>query len=195
MKDWPLIANIDMNLVRQRLQDNYALFTELARNFVEQTPWLMQQIKEQLKHRNFKVAARYLHQVKGKCANLGATGFAEDVAQMEQAARNGSQPDHQKFEALVIRIQKLSEQLGQIQIRQPQNVSSEYSLDDLQQEFEILQQLLEQNRMDAIEISQKLSDKAANNEQIQHLNEMVNQLQFAQALKKLHQLMRKTGFE
>ena len=58
-----------------------------------------------------------------------------------------------------------------------------------------MQQLLEQNRMDAIEISQKLSDKAANNEQIQHLNEMVNQLQFAQALKKLHQLMRKTGFE
>jgi CheY-like chemotaxis protein len=73
----------------RRTSGDWGLARELINMFLEDTPEVLAQMREALAQKNFVLAGRAAHRLKGAAANLEARGLANIAFEVEQAAHEG----------------------------------------------------------------------------------------------------------
>jgi len=94
-------AASDFELLLERLGGDRQALKEMVELFARHLPVLVGNVRSAVLAKDWELAARESHTLKGACATFGASGLAEVAAQMERNA--GSNPST-KLEELMVRM-------------------------------------------------------------------------------------------
>ncbi len=80
---------LDLEELRQRLDNDEELVAEIVELFLDDTPRQIAALEDALARADGEVVRERAHTLKGTAANMGATELRETAGRMEEAARDG----------------------------------------------------------------------------------------------------------
>jgi len=83
------IRVLDLEELRQRLDNDEELVAEIVELFLDDTPRQIAALEDALARGDGEVVRERAHTLKGAAANMGAAELRETAGRMEEAARNG----------------------------------------------------------------------------------------------------------
>jgi signal transduction histidine kinase/DNA-binding response OmpR family regulator len=113
----PAIAGLDQAAALERMLDNRDLYVRLLRRFLEETPTLPEQLREQLQTERPGEAAEHLHRFKSLAATLGAvelqalSGRLEGVLQVDGDPAEALAAFEAEFQRLYLALRKALEEV------------------------------------------------------------------------------------
>jgi CheY-like chemotaxis protein/anti-sigma regulatory factor (Ser/Thr protein kinase) len=99
---------VDRDSVMKRLGGDEELFRSFIEVFTEDSPAMMQQLRDAVAERNSSLIQRSAHSLRGLAANFNAAGVVELASKLEQAGKDG---DLSEANSLMTQLNEAMEQL------------------------------------------------------------------------------------
>lgn len=109
----PVNGLIDMDMLRERVDQDEELLQALLMMFLEECPNSLEKIRHALAAHQIEELHSLSHTLKGMCQNLSIQSMQTVAAQMEQASRNPAQCDESEFLAMLRKLEHDFEQIRQ----------------------------------------------------------------------------------
>jgi PAS domain S-box-containing protein len=189
---WPAIEGIEMNGVRERVNDDQDLFMALLNGFSDANRDLLQPLVLHQEQPARDVLQARMHKLAGSAGLIGATALSDLAKRMENSLRDG---DHGEVPALLDQLKEMYYQLNEAVapvLLHDQKESSESEPVVLTSvELDELHEALQQKKISAVQIYRKLRPAlrpSMAEEAYKGLDEAMAKLDFATARNWLAQL-------
>jgi HPt (histidine-containing phosphotransfer) domain-containing protein len=84
-----MLAEVDLNGARKRLNDDATILAEVIRAYIEYTPFLLEELDRQLQEGDLPAYAVTVHGIKSSSRSIGAMSAGDAAQELELAAKGG----------------------------------------------------------------------------------------------------------
>ncbi len=194
---WPPINGVEMTKVRKLFSDDLDFFYDLLAQFVPDGEALLLRIQHLLQTRQLAEGARQLHKLKGLLGNLAADAALHATLTLEHAVNSGQdyQAPQAEFEHLMTQLLQSSGDCLQnrpLPPCPPPVPDNTVDWHAVRQQLANLRLHLENNQMDAANITRELAPLLSGSELAEgfvRLCGLVDTLQYPEALSQLNTLL------